>query len=377
MVIDPLRGILLEQPRTIHFGADSVGQVGRIAAEHAIRRSLLIAAPANRDRVAELGLSGEVALFDRVDREPDLSMLAAVRQLAAAFDPQLVVGFGGGSAMDLAKLAAVLAGHTMPVEAVVGVGKAPRRRVMLVQVPTTAGTGSEAGARALITDEANGTKLAVESPHMIADMAVIDPRLAITVPPDITAETGIDALAHCVEAFTNVRAHPAIDLYAREGIRLIGCYLHRAVARGDDLEARAGMALAALYGGFCLGPVNTAGGHAVAYPLSTQHGLGHGRANAIIFPHMLAYNAPATSERTGEIARLLGLGQRADDAAIGPAAAGFCTALGIPMRLGAHGIGPEHVAAMAAEAAGIHRLLDNNPRPITGADIAGIYHAAM
>lgn len=377
MVIDPGRSILLEQPRAIHFGVGSIGQVGRIAAEHAIRRTLVIAAPANRERVAELGLTGEVAMFDRVDREPDLAMLAAVRQLAGAFDPHMVVGFGGGSAMDLAKLVSVLAGNSTPVQAIVGAGKAPRRRVMLVQVPTTAGTGSEAGARALITDEANGAKLAVESAHMIADAAVIDPRLAITVPPAITAETGIDALAHCVEAFTNIRAHPAIDLYAREGIRLVGRYLHRAVEQGDDLEARAGMALAALYGGFCLGPVNTAGGHAVAYPLSTQHGIGHGRANAIIFPHMLAYNAPAASERTGEIARLLGLPQREADSAIGAAASGFCATLGIPMRLGAHGIGPEHVEAMTAEAAGIRRLLDNNPRPITGADIAGIYHAAL
>ncbi|WP_347304559.1 iron-containing alcohol dehydrogenase (plasmid) [Croceibacterium sp. TMG7-5b_MA50] len=375
MLLD--RGIVLEQPRTIHFGAHILPEVGRIAAAHAIRRTLVIASAANRGRVDALDLPGEVAIFDRVDREPDLAMLAAARALAAAFDPQLVIGFGGGSAMDLAKLVAVLAGHAIPVQAIVGAGKAPRRRAMLVQVPTTAGTGSEAGSRALVTDEANGAKLAVESPHMIADAAVIDPALAVTVPAAITAETGIDALAHCVEAFTNVRAHPVIDLYAREGIRLVGRYLPRAVEQGDDLEARAGMALAALYGGFCLGPVNTAGGHAVAYPLSTQHGIGHGRANAIIFPHMLAFNAPAAGDRTAEIARLLGLAQPAAEQAIGPAARGFCARLGIPMRLTAHGIGPEHVAAMAAEAAGIRRLLDNNPRPITGADIAGIYTAAL
>lgn len=374
--IDPGRTIVLERPRELHFGVGTIARVGAFATARSAGRTLVIAAPVIRDRVAELALPGEVAIFDQVVSEPGLAMLASARAFADDFQPDLIVGFGGGSVMDLAKLLAVLLGRTTPVEAIVGPGRAPPRRVALAQVPTTAGTGSEAGPRALLTDDATGAKLAIESVHMMADLAVIDPQLAVTLPPQVTAETGIDALAHCVEAFTNVRAHPAIDLYAREGIGLIGRYLQRAVRDGGDLEARSGMALAALYGGYCLGPVNTAGGHAVAYPLSTQHGIGHGRANAIIFPHMLAYNAPAAPERTGEIVRLLGLGEvRAE--AIHTAASGFCAELGIAMRLTAHGIQAEHVAAMATEAAGIRRLLDNNPRPMTEQDIAGIYHAAL
>lgn len=374
--IDPDRAIVLERPPQLHFGIGTIARVGAFAGARSVGRTLVIAAPVVRDRVADMALPGDVAIFDQVDNEPGLALLAAARAFADDYRPNLVVGFGGGSVMDLAKLVAVLLGQTMPVEAIIGSGKAPPRRVALAQVPTTAGTGSEAGPRALLTDDATGAKLAIESGHMMADIAVIDPQLAVTVPPLVTAETGIDALAHCVEAFTNARAHPAIDLYAREGIGLIGRYLRRAVEQGDDLEARAGMALAALYGGYCLGPVNTAGGHAVAYPLSTQHGIGHGRANAIIFPHMLAYNAPIARERTREIVRLLGLGEAGAEQ-VCPVTSAFCADLGIAMRLTAHGIAAEHIDAMAAEAAGIRRLLDNNPRPMVERDIAAIYRAAL
>jgi alcohol dehydrogenase len=148
------------------------------------------------------------------------------------------------------------------------------RRVALAQVPTTAGTGSEAGIRALVTDPKTMAKLAVESMHMLADIAVIDPALTFTVPARTTAATGVDAMAHCVEAFTNRKAHPMIDLYAIEGTRLVGKYLARAVKDGSDAEARAGLSLASLYGGFCLGPVNTAGGHALG--LSARHPLACG-----------------------------------------------------------------------------------------------------
>src|SRR5690606_2178475 len=141
------------------------------------------------------------------------------------------------------------------------------RKTALAQVATTAGTGSEAGIRALITDSVSHSKKAVESPYLLADIAILDPELTWSVPPAVTAATGMDAMAHCVEAFTNIRAHDLIDGYARMGIQLVGKYLARAVENGKDTEARAGMMLASYYGGICLGPVNTAAGHALAYPL--------------------------------------------------------------------------------------------------------------
>ena len=201
-----------------------------------------------------------------------------------------------------------LPGSGQSLADVVGVDKVIGRRSALVQVPTTAGTGSEAGSRALVTDPASLNKLAVQSDHMLADFAVVDPELTLSVPRAITVATGVDALAHCVEAFTSRKAHRAIDLYALEGIRLIGASLPRASVDGSDREARAGMALASFYGGLCLGPVNTTAGHAVAYPLGTRHHIPHGAANALIFPHVLAFNAPAVPKRTATVLAALRFG---------------------------------------------------------------------
>ena len=237
-----------------------------------MRRTLVVSDAFNAGRVDVLGLPGEVVVFGEVKPEPDIPNLEKALALAERTKPDLVVGFGGGSAMDLAKLVAVLPGSGQTIADVVGPEKVNgRKRRRWSQVATTSGTGSEAGTRALVTDPATQNKLAVQSRHMLADLAVVDPDLTMTVPPAVTAATGVDAMAHCAEAFTSRKAHPTIDLYALEGIRLVGRFLPRAVADGSDREARAGLSLASLYGGFCLGPVNTTAGHAVAYPLGTRH----------------------------------------------------------------------------------------------------------
>ena len=242
-------------------------------------------------------------------------------------------------------------------------------------MPTTAGTGSEVGTRALITDPATMNKVATESVEMLADIAIIDPALTVSVPPMVTAATGVDAMAHCVEAFTSKRAHPIIDAYALQGIELVGRYLGRAVRDGSDLEARAGLALAAFYGGVCLGPVNTTAGHAIAYPLGTRHKLAHGIANALIFPHVLAANAPAVPEKTALVGRALGFGAEGRQQVLG-GARDFCAELGLDMALGAHGVPNDDLPASAKEAHAIRRLLDWNPVDLSEADILEIYEAA-
>ncbi len=249
------------------------------------------------------------------------------------------------------------------------------RNTQLIQVATTAGTGSEAGIRSLITDPERGAKIAVESPHMIADVAVLDPQLTFTVPPAVTAATGVDAMAHCVEAFTNKRAHPMIDGFARMGFRLVGKYLARAVRDGSDTEAREGMMLASYYGGICLGPVNTAAGHAIAYPLGTRLGLPHGLANAIVFPHVLAFNQPVVREKTAEVAEALGFAVSAPEALLEKACR-FCTDLDIEMQLSRHGAKEEALQQYAAEAHANRRLMDNNPAEMAVEDVLAIYRAA-
>ena len=231
--------------------------------------------------------------------------------------------------------------------------------------------------RALVTDPATQNKLAVQSLHMLADIAILDPDLTISLPASVTAASGVDALAHCVEAYTNRKAHPLIDMYAMEGIRLVGRFLARAIADGSDIEARAGLLLASLYGGFCLGPVNTTAGHAVAYPLGTRHHIAHGLACALVFPHTLAFNAPAVPERTQAILEALNLDAAPDERSIFVAAYRYCEGLGLEMRLSKLGVPRGDLGIMADEAHAIRRLLDNNPRPISRDEILAIYEAAF
>jgi alcohol dehydrogenase class IV len=370
------RPIELLRPAIIEFGTGTLAKLADWVRSRGFARPFVVADAFNAARAQALGLPGEVGLFGAVMPEPDAPNLDAALAAARAHDPDLIIGFGGGSAMDLAKLVAVLADSTQTLEDVVGPEKVIGRRIGLAQVPTTAGTGSEVGTRALVTDPVSRNKWAVQSRFMLADIAIVDPDMTATVPPRVTAETGIDAMAHCVEAFTNLKAHPIIDAYALEGVRLVGRYLERAVINGEDREARAGMALASLYGGICLGPVNTAGGHAIAYPLGTRHHIPHGAANAIIFPHVLAFNAPAVPEKTARILDALGLPPTADQAEASRLANGYCTRLGVEMRMGARGVPKADLDAMADEAFAIKRLIDNNPRVLTRAAILDIYHAA-
>jgi alcohol dehydrogenase class IV len=371
-VLSMARPITLLQPARLEIGAGAVTRLAAWAESH--KRVFVVAMAPTVGFVERIGLAGAVETFIDIPPEPDLPAVEAVLAAARAFRPDLVIGLGGGSVMDVAKLVAVLWDSEQSVLDVVGVGKIAGRRTALAQVPTTSGTGSEAGIRSLVTNPDTLAKLAVESQFMLADIAVLDPELTYSVPSVVTAATGVDALAHCVESFTNIKAHPLIDGYASLGIELVGRYLARAVADGQDTEARAGMMLASYYGGVCLGPVNTAGGHALAYPLGTRLKLPHGLANAIIFPHVLAFNAAVRPEKTASVATALGLGEGVD---IFAGAYAYCRGLGLEMSLQRHGAREQELAMWAEEAFAIKRLIDNNPRTLALSDILSIYQNAL
>lgn len=374
-VLSMARPITLLQPARLEIGAGAVARLAAWASPY--RRTFVVAMAPTEGFVQRIGLTGAIEVFTDIPPEPDLPAVEAVLAAARAFRPDLVIGLGGGSVMDVAKLVAVLWDAEQSALDVVGVGKVDGRRTALAQVPTTSGTGSEAGIRSLVTNPETLAKMAVESQFMLADIAILDPELTYSVPAAITAATGIDALAHCVESFTNIKAHPLIDGYAGIGISLVGRYLARAVADGEDTEARAGMMLASYYGGLCLGPVNTAGGHALAYPLGTRLKLPHGLANAIIFPHVLAFNTSSRPEKTEVIARSLGFSGRADEDAIFGESFAYCEQLGIEMHLSRHGAQEQELSVWAEEAFAIKRLIDNNPRALGVSDILSIYRSAL
>jgi len=377
--------VTLLQPPRIHFGVDCASAAVTDLARAGYRRIFVITSPSVRSSAQTLSsilfaAGATIEITTGVPPEPTIACFEQLRERARAFAPDLVLAIGGGSVLDVAKLVAALHDRLEPVAQFFGVGLLSGRRTALACIPTTAGTGSEVSPNALLFDEAAVTKKAVISPALVPDVAVIDPRLMLSLPPALTATTGIDALTHCLEAYTNRAAHPAVDLYALEGTRLIGANLARAVTDGSDLAARSAVALGSLYGGLCLGPVNTAGVHALAYPLGGEFHLAHGLSIALLLPHVVHFNVPSAPTRHATLARALGadVGKNETRAAeqLPDLLEGLLVACRVPRGLGAHGIPREALPRMATSALQVTRLLKNNPRAITRADALQIFEAA-
>jgi alcohol dehydrogenase class IV len=223
-------------------------------------------------------------------------------------------------------------------------------------------------------DESDQLKKGVISPHLMPDAAYVDPALTLTVPPAITGATGLDALTHCIEAYANKFAHPMIDMYALEGIRLISSNLKRAYDHGQDLEARTNLAMGSMYGGICLGPVNTGAVHALSYPLGGEFHVPHGVANAVLLSHVIEFNLPAAPKRYAEIAAALGARTPEEGVSI---LRGLVRGCGIPLRLSDLKIPENAIERMAKSAMTVTRLLDRNVRTVTLEDAINIYRKAF
>ena len=383
----PDRNISLQLPRKMVFGAGCLAAAAEWIAAQAPRGVLIVTSPQPvaglaAPLVSALRAKGvTVAVWDEIAKEPHVDDLA--RGLAAARDAgaDLIVGLGGGSAMDVAKLVAALLDGRQQISEVFGIGKLAGRSAPMVCIPTTSGTGSEVSPIAIVQDSADGMKKGVISPHLVPDAAFVDPQLTIGMPPAVTAATGIDALTHCIEAYANRQAHPVVDTWALEGIRRIGRSLGAAYANGADLEARSDVALGSLFGGLCLGPVNTAAVHALAYPLGSDFGVAHGVSNAVLLGEVLEFNLPAATQRYAEVARALGAsaeGSTADIAARGIALIrGLNRAIGIPAHIAALGVPESSIDRMADSALTVQRLLQMNPRTVTLQDARDIYRRAF
>jgi alcohol dehydrogenase class IV len=374
--------ILLQQPPRVLFGNGCLDQSTAELSRRAARRVFVVSGPKSAligagAFAAWRGAGIAVEICDQVDREPDIATFERVLTAARAFRPDLVVGFGGGSPLDVAKLVAAMLHRSETVRDFFGIDRLPGRGVDVICIPTTAGTGSEVSPNAILLDEAERLKKGVVSPHLVPAVAILDPQLTVSLPPATTAATGLDALVHCMEAYASRFAHPAVDLYALEGVRRIGSSIETAVTHGSDLAARASVMLGALYGGLCLGPVNTAAVHALSYPLGGEFRIAHGVANSLLLPHVFRFNLPAAPERYADIARALGVpdaGSPARTAEAGVARlAELSRACGIPQRLRDVGVPRAALPRLAIEAMKVTRLLKNNPREMTTAAAEAIY----
>lgn len=322
----------------------------------------------------------EAAVFDAVEQDPSRETLMAA--VAAGTDCVSVVGFGGGSPMDVAKLAAYLIATGEDLDDLWGVGKATGKSLPLALVPTTAGTGSEATPVTVIT-VGGSEKRGVNSPALYADWAVLDAELTLTLPRHVTAATGIDAMVHAIEAYTSARLkNPMSDLFARKALRLISDNLLRACERPDDLEARERMLLAAHLAGIAFANAPVAGVHALAYPLGGHFHVPHGLSNALMLTHVLGHNMEAARPFYAELGAMLDpsvrdIGLQGQAQAFVQHLARLSRACGVPQRLAEVGVGPEHLDLLASEAMKQERLLVNNPCPISEADARRLYEAAL
>jgi alcohol dehydrogenase len=331
--------------------------------------------------LASLKASGwTVQVIDEVVADPpDHVVLAAVEQARAA-DTQIVVGLGGGSSMDVAKLLAVLVGSDQPLSEMYGIGNVRGERLPLVQIPTTAGTGSEVTPISIVTT-GETTKAGVVAPQLYADLAILDADLSMGLPPKITAATGIDAMVHAIEAYTSKHKKNALsDMLAVKALSLLSANILTACRDGGNRPAREAMLLGAMLAGQAFANAPVAAVHALAYPIGGIFHVAHGLSNSLVLPHVLRFNAPAAAGLYAELASILAPGVSGTDEARTDGLIRYVEQLaldtGIERSLREVGVAQGDLPRLAQDAMKQTRLLGNNPRELAEADALAIYEAA-
>lgn len=375
---------------TIHCALGSTRQLGSIIAtrfsqaQHALivtdagfLRTGLLNAP-----VASLKQHGlQVSIFSDVIADPPESVILHATANARDLRIDLVIGFGGGSSMDVAKLIAALAAGNQPLSAMYGIDNVEGGRLPLVQIPTTAGTGSEVTPISIVTT-GETTKMGVVSPILYADLAILDAELTTGLPAQVTAATGIDAMVHAIEAYTSkIKKNPLSDSLARQALSLLYANIRTACTDGKNLAARQSMLLGAMLAGQAFSNAPVAAVHALAYPIGGIFHVPHGLSNSLVLPAVLRFNAPEASALYAELAELIVPNVTGDAMtrthAMVETLEELAQSLGIATHLRDVGIAETDLDRLADDAMLQTRLLGNNPRVMTRADARAIYQAAL
>lgn len=331
------------------------------------------------ESLAAAGFS--ITLFDAVVADPPEAIVMRAVETARAAGTDLVLGLGGGSSLDIAKLVAILVGSTQSLAEMYGIGNVKGERLPLVLVPTTAGTGSEVTNISIITT-GETTKMGVVSPQLYADYVLLDAALTVGLPKLHTAATGIDAMVHAIEAYTSKhKKNPLSDALAREALSLLGGNLLAVCADGGNREAREAMLLGAMLAGQAFANAPVAAVHALAYPLGGHYHLPHGLTNALMLGPVLRFNTQAAAPLYAELADVLGVAGAGDAAGRASAFVSHMERLmdesGAPRRLRDVGVTDNSLAMLAADAMKQTRLLQNNPVPVSEEDALALYREAF
>ncbi|WP_019447652.1 iron-containing alcohol dehydrogenase [Cupriavidus sp. BIS7] len=325
----------------------------------------------------------EVRIVRGVEPEPSIENVETVfREQIAPFAPHAILSIGGGSVLDAAKLFSVRLTNDEPLRNWLGIDLIKHPGAPMILVPTTAGTGSEVTPNAIVTLPDEALKVGIVSRHLLPQVVILDASLTLDLPRPITAATGVDAFVHSLESYISTKANPVSDMFAMESMRLIGANIVEAYENGHSVKAREAMMLGSMYGGLALTAAGTAAVHALAYPLGGMFNVTHGVANAMLLPHVMAFNKDAIEERLATVARALDLATAGESA---PEAAQklidrlslWTRQLQIPQDLRRYGVTEADLDRLAEGAAKVKRLLGNNPKPLTLDDMKAIYRRLL
>jgi alcohol dehydrogenase len=379
----------INQPTQIHFGVGSINQLSDVVRRLNGSNVFLVADPG----LKQAGIIRKIGsvlrkkkipytLYDKVAPEPGLKLADQGVKLAKKNKSDCVVGVGGGSALDVAKAISILLTNGGRAEDYLGLDKIPLPGVPKIMVPTTAGTGAEVTFTAVFINEKTNSKGGMNGDPLYPDAAILDPSLTLSLPPGITAATGIDAFTHALEAFVSTQAHTISDMYAMEAMSLISNNLGIAYADGHNLEARSAMLMGSLLGGKALATAGVGLVHAMAYPLGGMFNTAHGLANAVLLPYVVEYNIIGNPEKFALIAQIMGYD--VEGLPVREAAQFAVDAIhqlnddiNIPASLEALNIPSDKIPEMAEIALTVTRPVENNPRRPTLDDVIAIYEAAF
>ncbi len=379
----------LRIPSEVVFGSGCVETVGEQAHRLGAKRALVI----SDQGIQKAGLVAQIESwlnkagissmsYVDVEAEPSIDSVAPCLDYARQAECDVVVGLGGGSVLDTTKAVAMLLKNEGTVEDYLGNELVKRRGVPTILMPTTAGTGSEMTRLALFYVPSRRAKEAVISSLIVTPVAMVDPVLTLSVPPSVTAATGMDALCHAVESYTGINATPLSEPFALEAIRLISANLREAVIDGRSLTAREGMALGSLYAAISLANSGTNAVHALAYPLQGLERITHGIANSLLLPYVMGFNLLGNLEKFAKVAEMMGqpiahLSLRDAAGESARACRQLSQDVGIPQHMSDVGISAEQIGELVDGALKVTRLLENNPRPIGAEEIERIYERAL
>jgi len=361
--------------------ADHIREIGGTKPFIVLDRNL--AGGGLREKVAELFDRAKMkyTLYDRVDAEPALQLADEGAGMARKEKNDIVVGIGGGSAMDTAKAVAVVAANKGKAKDYLGLNKIAAPGLPKIMVPTTAGTGSEVTFTAVFIRKDLGKKEGMNSPFLYPELALCDPLLTLSVPPSVTATTGIDAFCHAFESYTSLIASPMSELFSLEAMGLIAAHLRACVHNGSDVSARENMLLGSLYAGLGLANAGVTAVHSLSYPLGGKYGVPHGLANTVLLPAVMRFNLPAAIEKLAVVAEVMG--EQVDDFSERDAAQIAVSAVedmiddcGILDTLETLGVAKVDFPELAESAMVVARPLANNPRNVSVEDAMEIYEDA-